>query len=355
MLPNDALTPVRHVVERLVAEGQAPGFVVAVARGDDPPAHVVVGADAAGAPLAVDTPFPVASITKLATDLAVLRLADAGALAPEDPLARHLPEAAAARDGATLRHLLCHTAGLPTEYPQDLAPLTPDLDWPAMARACLATPSARAAGEKVEYSNVGYNLLGIVVERLTGQAFPDALAALVLDPLGVAGTIGVAPPRPTARIAGVPGPHAGTDLDMYNSRFGLALGRPNGGLVTTAAGALALVRAFLGYPADFLRPETRAAATRDQTGGMPGLGLVPRDRYPWGLGPSLRQEAPPHFHAPPAASPRAFGMGGASGGVAWADPDADLAAAVLAPRFIGPWLSEAIAVTGAAMLAGDRA
>lgn len=275
---------VRRAAERVVGDGLVPGAVAALARGDGPVAHIVVGADAAGTPLAADTLCPVASLTKLATALAVLRLADAGALDVADPLARHLPDAAAAQDGVTLRHLLCHTAGLPFNYPEELAPMTAALTWPGIARAALRTAPTRPPGEVVEYSSLGYTLLGVIVERLTGQPFPEALAALVLRPLSIESYMGVVPPRATARIDGVPGLHGGTALDPYNSPFGLALCRPGGGLVTTAAGGLALVRAFLGHPADFLRPATRAAATRDQTGGVPGVGPWPSParRTAWG-------------------------------------------------------------------------
>jgi CubicO group peptidase (beta-lactamase class C family) len=348
---------VRRAAEGAVATGQVPGVIVALARGDGPVAHVIAGTDAAGAPLAEDTLFPVASLTKLATALAVLRLADAGVLDVADPLGRHLPDAVAARGDVQVRHLLCHTAGLPIEYAPELAPVTPALTWPDMARAALRTAPRRPPGELVEYSNVGYHLLGVLVERLTGRPFPAALADLVLRPLAVEGSIGVAPPRPTARVAGVPGPPIGAALDLYNTPFGLALGRPNGGLVTTAAGGLALVRAFLGQPPDFLRPATRAAATRDQTGGVAAVGAFTRSRAPHGLGPVLYYGDRPYHAVPPTASPAAFGHGGASGCFAWADPASGVAVAVLTTRFIAgqAWGHDATEAFGAAVLADSRA
>ena len=347
---------VRRAAELGVASGQFPGVVVALARGDGPVAHIVVGADAVGTPLAADSLFPVASLTKLATALAVLRLADAGALDVADPLALHLPDAAAATTGTRVRHLLSHTAGLPFGYADDLAPWTTALTWPDMARAALRTAPKRPPGELVEYSDVGYMLLGVVVERLTGHPFDAALDALVLRPLGIEGYIGVVPPRPTARVAGVPGPHGGTNLDIYNAPLGLALGRPNGGLITTAAGGVRLVQAFLGQPADFLRPASRRAATEDQTGGVAAVGAFTRLRAPHGLGPALYYGDRPYNAVPPTASPAAFGHGGASGCFAWADPATGLAVAVLTSRFGGalPWVMDAIETFGAAVLADSR-
>ncbi len=103
---------VRNAVEEVLRAAQVPGMVLAVARGDRPAEFLAIGEDALGRPLAHDTLFPVASITKLATALAVLRLAEEGALTLDDQLSEHLPEALAAQHGVTIRALLCHTGGL---------------------------------------------------------------------------------------------------------------------------------------------------------------------------------------------------------------------------------------------------
>lgn len=320
----------RPKIERYVQEQPTPGMIVAIARGNGAPAHVVAGCDGAGTPLAVDSVFPVASITKLATALAVLRLVDAGDLALDDPLARHLPGAAAAVEGVTLRRLLCHTAGLPGDLAPDAAPYTAALDWPALARACIATAPDAAPDTRVLYSNVGFGLLAVVIERSTGQRINQAIDALVLNPLGIEGYLGVETPRPPARLAGNMGEHSGTALEPYNSPFWRALALPWGGMLTSAAGALDLARAFAGKPAGFLPPALLSAATHDQTeglaGGMGGSFVWPR--CPWGLGIEIRGEKSPHF-APPEASPESFGHAGASGCLAWVDPAANVAWAML--------------------------
>lgn len=215
-------------------ERDIPGVVIGVARGAEAPEYLAVGADAAGRSLADDTLFPVTSITKLATALAVLRLVAAGALALNDPLARHLPEAAAAQEGVTLRTILRHTAGLPDDLAPDAAPYTADLNWPALAQACLATSLVESPGTSVRYSSVGFGLLAIIVERLTGRRFAAALAELVLAPLGVEGYLGDEPPWTPARIDGSFGAHAGTDLEPYNTPFWRSLAMPWGSMVTNA-------------------------------------------------------------------------------------------------------------------------
>jgi len=94
-----------RAVRAAMRAGQVPGIVAAVARGADPAEFHVVGEDARGQPLAADSLFPVASITKLATALAVLRLCDAGLLALDDPLGQHLPARGDGIAEAKLGHL----------------------------------------------------------------------------------------------------------------------------------------------------------------------------------------------------------------------------------------------------------
>ncbi|MBK6767535.1 MAG: beta-lactamase family protein [Ardenticatenales bacterium] len=328
-----------------------PGLVLAVARGHDVPEYLVLGTDAAGRALTTDSLFPVASITKLATALAVLRLVADGMLELDDPLAKHLPDAAAAQDGVTLRTMLSHTAGLPIDLAPEAAPYAPGLDWPALVRACLATPPAAAPLIEVQYSNVGSGLLAIVVERRTGLPIREALETHVLSPLGIEGTLGSEPPRPPAVLTGELGDHAGTALEPFNSPFWRSLGMPWGGLLTTAAGALALVRAYAGVPAGFLPADILADATRDQTGGLGGglFGSLRWPRCPWGLGAELRGDKAPHW-TPAEASPDSFGHVGASGCLAWCDPAADVAWAILGTRTFERWW-RAWPSIGAAVLA----
>jgi CubicO group peptidase (beta-lactamase class C family) len=142
------------------------GVAVAGARRAEPVEQVVVGVGATGRALAADSLFPVASVTKLAIALAVLRLNDAGRLAPADDLGRHVPEAAAAVPGVRLRSLLAHTAGLPAAFPPNEVPYGPAVTWPALAAACLRLPPERPPGSAFVYGNVGYGLLSVVVERV---------------------------------------------------------------------------------------------------------------------------------------------------------------------------------------------
>jgi CubicO group peptidase (beta-lactamase class C family) len=346
---------VRNTVEEVLRGAQVPGMVLALARGVQPVEILVIGDDAQGRSLGRDTLFPVASITKLATALAVLRLAEQGVLTLDDQLSEHLPEAVAAQHGVTIRALLCHAAGLPIDVADALAPYAPGLDWPRLRAACLETPLEAAPGARVQYDNVGYGLLAAVAERCTERDFADALRALVLDPLGIEGYLGAEPPRAVATLADVRGRQRGGELEPFNSAFWRSLALPWAGLLTTAEGALALVRAFAGHPADFLRPETRAEATRNQTGDLAGGFVKPLfwSPCPWGLGPDLRGDKTPHW-APAEAGPDSFGHSGASGCLAWAAPMADVAWALLGARTADSgWLLRRAPAIGAAIVAAQ--
>jgi CubicO group peptidase (beta-lactamase class C family) len=106
-----------------------------------------------------------------------------------------VPEAAAAQPGVTVRRLLTHSSGLLGDYPQELAPRTLDLTWPAIAQAAQQVPLGQPPGTSVEYNGLNYCLLASVTERVTGKPFATALRESVLAPLGVEGYFGVEPPR----------------------------------------------------------------------------------------------------------------------------------------------------------------
>lgn len=325
-------TALEPVVESLLERFPVPGIVVAVAPGAGPVEYVVRGTDAHHQPLALDSLFPVASISKLATALTVLRLADASAVSLDDPLARYLPNAAAAQAGVTLRSLLSHSSGLPMDYNQEVTPYNEHLDWPAIARAAQETPLIAPPNTCLNYSNVDYALLALVVEQVTRQPFTVALTDLVLEPLQMEAYLGREPARPVAAVLDAADPHAGTPIEYWNSRFFRSLAMPYGGMVTTVTGALRLVQAFQGSPVGFLAPQMVSATTQNQVSGLPGtMGGWEFDACPWGLGPELRGTKAPHWIAD-TVSPDSFGHTGSSGCVAWADPRAAVSWAICCSR-----------------------
>ncbi len=172
--------------------GQAPGASVLVLHDGEPVFRRSYGmADLeAGTPVSPATNFRLASVSKQFTAACVLLLAEDGALTLDDPVRRWLPTLPAATDAVTLRHLLSHTSGV-IDYedviPGDQATQVRDADvLRLLAREdrLYFTP-----GSDYRYSNSGYALLALVVERASGQPFARFLRERIFARLGMEGTL----------------------------------------------------------------------------------------------------------------------------------------------------------------------
>ena len=137
------------------------------------------------------TAYRLASVTKAFTAAAVLLLAADGALALDDPVRRWLPELPDDAAGAvTLRHLLTHTSGV-VDY-EDLMPAgttVPLRDADVLRLLSGERRTCFAPGSDYRYSNSGYALLALVVERASGQSFQAFLARRIFRPLGMTGAV----------------------------------------------------------------------------------------------------------------------------------------------------------------------
>lgn len=181
---------------RLAAMDDAPGVVVGAVWRDGTRIVRTAGlADvASGKPVLRSTPFAWFSITKLFTATAILRLVEAKRVDLDAPVSRYLPEVRVARrvKEATVRHLLAHAAGLRNPIPVSWVHLTKEPTPPladVVRQRVGETPDlAFEPGAKSAYSNLGYLLLGLIVERVSGEPFQDHVASDVLRPLGCKGT-----------------------------------------------------------------------------------------------------------------------------------------------------------------------
>lgn len=143
-------------------------------------------------PLAVDTVFNIASVSKQFTAFAVLLLEQRGALTRDDPITKHVPELGSYASKVTLRHLLHHTGGL-RDYAALLAlegyPLTVKTTREQALQALSRQRAANAKpGAEYDYSNTGYFLLGIVIERVSGKSLRQFMRDNVFEPLGMSDT-----------------------------------------------------------------------------------------------------------------------------------------------------------------------
>ncbi|MGB2874245.1 MAG: serine hydrolase domain-containing protein [Gaiellaceae bacterium] len=140
-----------------------------------------------------DTQYAIASITKTFTAAAVMQLRDEGKLDLDDPLERHIPEAAFRR--LTLRRMLAHASGLQREPPGEV---WESLVFPDEEELLESLPQAEqvlAGGDAWHYSNLAYALLGHVVARVSQRPFREYVEERLLRPLGLRRTTwGSAPP-----------------------------------------------------------------------------------------------------------------------------------------------------------------
>ena len=138
-------------------------------------------------PIAADTVFRLASITKQFTAVAILILMEQGRLALEDPITRFWPDYPTHDQIITVEHLLTHTSGIRsyTDMPE----------WPPLWRKDFSVqelidffkdqPMQFAPGTRWAYNNSGYHLLGAIIEHLSGQSYEQFIQQRIFAPLGM--------------------------------------------------------------------------------------------------------------------------------------------------------------------------
>jgi CubicO group peptidase (beta-lactamase class C family) len=181
------LDRLREELAAATRTGVVPGVALALGIGETCIARLVYGSaervPGVDRQLSLDTLFDLASLTKvMATAPAVLCLVDRGLLSLDDPLGRYDPSFRGdGRERIQLHHLLTHTAGLlaSRRYYQWCSTAS------ELRRAVRAESTVAAPGEQVIYSDLGYLLLGDVVETVTGLRLDRACVALLYDPLGL--------------------------------------------------------------------------------------------------------------------------------------------------------------------------
>ena len=178
---------------RLIAAGATPGAAVAVTGPERTRWVGVYGdADPAGRrPVTEATLFQIGSISKSFTALCLLREWERGRLDLDAEVRALLPWFPL--DGITVHHLLTHTGGIICSLG--------DPPSPGYEVLALAGTAREQAGERFWYSNVGYQALGLVLERLTGEPFADTYRREILGPLGMRATDPLTTPETRAALA----------------------------------------------------------------------------------------------------------------------------------------------------------
>ncbi|HEY2517558.1 MAG TPA: exo-beta-N-acetylmuramidase NamZ domain-containing protein [Polyangiaceae bacterium] len=309
-----------------ITEGRIPGCVVTIGRHDGVLFERAYGSSAIlpeREPMRESTVFDLASLTKpIATATSVMILAERGVISLDAPAATYVPEFGRLGKGSiTLRQLLTHTAGLPSET----ALSTFDHGRAAAMRA-IDDLLPRPLGDKFVYSDVGFLVLEEVVRRVAGEDLDTFAQKNVFEPLGMHETMfhlddalrGRAAPTEQRDGEWIRG-------DVHDPRaYKLGGVAGHAGLFSTAADLSRYARAMLGEGAldgaRILTPRSveQMFAPHDVPGGIRALGWDVQSGYSQNRGDSL--------------SRRAVGHGGYTGTSLWIDPAKDLFVIVLSNR-----------------------
>jgi len=190
---SNRLAPAYTLLERAVADGAFPGGVLAVGLDNKLVVHPFgrFTHDAKAAPVGTDTIYDLASLTKpIVTTTCVMILVQQKRLDLDAPLSRLLPEWSTAaqndpnpawRARVTPRMLLLHDSGLPAH--RDFYKNAKGHD--GVLALVVAEPLVHEPGKQIEYSDLGFILLGEIVQRLTGESLAEFARKEIFSPLGM--------------------------------------------------------------------------------------------------------------------------------------------------------------------------
>jgi CubicO group peptidase (beta-lactamase class C family) len=177
-------------IENHMAEHQIPGLALAIVHNDEivyTQGYGVASPD--GTPVTPQTPFIIGSTSKSFTALAIMQLVEAGEIELDAPVQTYLPWFTMADPELakliTVRHLLAHTSGLSGPV-SDKDLVNPDVSEAALEthiRELADYNLARTPGESHEYNNTGYDILGLIVQNVSGGSFEDYIEEHIYAPL----------------------------------------------------------------------------------------------------------------------------------------------------------------------------
>lgn len=292
---------VNAALEAAIADEQLAGVSYTVFRRDAVLARRCLGWADAEAKVALrdDHLFRAFSNTKLVTSCAALQLLEQGRFRLDDPVGQYIPalkdlrvlrpgatridDAEPAREPVRIRHLLTHTAGFTYGFTEPDAPiakayrearvLDPRLDLAQMMEALGRLPLLFEPGSAWNYS-VATDVVGRLVEVVSGQKLDDYFRQHIFAPLGMQDTFFAVPPEKHGRLATLyvgslkeplrPGLRRAENLPYPDANLrSVPLLGGGGGLVSSLDDYAALVRALLRGGAPLLRPETMELVTRN--------------------------------------------------------------------------------------------
>ena len=347
------LARIPNRMKELVDQGIASGAVTLVARHG-----VIAELDAVGyrdlenkTPMTTDTIFQIMSMTKPFTGVGIMMLFEEGKLQIDDPVEKYLPEfrGQMVMDGTTnsgapalrkpsrpvtIRDLMTHTSGVIDGPVDDIMLMSNNM------RSTLAETVAEYAkhplrfdpGTMWQYSSPGIDILGRIIEVVSGQSFEQFTAQRLFDPLGMKDSFFYAPPDKQKRVALV---YHSENGKLVRSTEHILGGNPSDfrkdardpspgwGMYSTATDLFAFYQMMLNggtYKGRrFLSKPSIELMTQNFTGYLPRAGWMGGGGY--GLTWEVAKEAPGTLIL---RFPGAYGHGGAFGTQGWIDPKLDM-------------------------------
>lgn len=344
----DRLAGVPVRMRELVDEGEIAGAVLLLVRREGIVLLEAVGFRdlEAREPMRTDAIFRMASVAKPVTALGIMMLQEEGRLLVNDAVAWHLPafqglsvEVPEERTGPIrLRHLLTHTSGLATERAL-FEPAHMGMTLADVVATYAMTPLAAPPGTRFIYSSPGFDILGRVIEVVSGEPYEAFMAARVFGPLGMEDSGFFVPAGKRDRLPGFyrhedGGLREGARPDSYAGDLpheGRVFPAPAYGLYSTASDLAALLRMMLNdglyEGVRLLSPASILLMTSDQSDPF---GVAARNGFeisPWGFGWSVARL--PGVLGGLFGSAGAYGHNGSTGVRIWVDPGKNLAGAFL--------------------------
>lgn len=347
-LYQPALDRLATALNERIASGHLPGAVALIARHGKVAFHQAFGRrdPATDAPMPADAIFRIYSMTKPIVSVAVMMLWEEGRLLLSDPISRYIPQFADTSVGViegegirrtpvlapiTVQDLLRHTSGLTYEF-RGTTPIHKAYGEARVARlkqnnadqaaALAALPLLYQPGTRWEYSR-STDVLGRLVEVISGQPLGTFLKARILEPLGMADSAFWVPQPQQGRIAEpfAKDPEGGTDVSLLDVRRPAIFESGGGGMVSTAMDYARFMAMLLGNgrlgQTRLLGRKTIELMTSDHLGALPSAPDLLPPGHGFGLGFAVRTQ--PGL-APFPGSVGNYYWGGAAGTTFWVDP-----------------------------------
>lgn len=181
-LDKAELARIDDTVKAAIKSGQAPGAVVVVWHHGKVVYRKAFGTRAPDEPMTVDTIFDLASLTKpVATAAAMMKLIEAGKVRLNDPVSKYI---IGFKEGITLEHLLLHISGLPAGS----ATSHFESGREEMLKHLVTLSLKAEPGKKFVYSDLGFILLGVILEKVVGESLDRFCSKQIFEPLAMSDT-----------------------------------------------------------------------------------------------------------------------------------------------------------------------